>query len=244
MIKIALCDDIVECSKKIEKDIRRYGKEKNRKVKIDLYDSGGRLLLNLQRKKYDLMFLDVFMPKMDGFEIAKKVREIDSDIVIVFCTSYYTIANATKGYAVEAEDFLSRPILYKKIEKILNKVYEKKLIDKEDKLFLKCQDGLITIRISDIIYIQTEIKSVVLYTINDRIKCNQKLGELESRLREKQFYRCHNSYIVNLDYVERLKDNDVLVKDSAEHLKPIPVSKYKRIGFLNALAQYMGNQID
>ena len=77
------------------------------------------------------------MPEMDGFETAEEIRKSDTDVSIVFCTSYYTITNAGKGFEVAAEDFLSKPLLYRKVENILNKIYKKKLLNAEEKLFFE-----------------------------------------------------------------------------------------------------------
>lgn len=166
MIKVALCDDIIDYNKKMESYIEKYGNENHVEVKITSYGSGSQLLLNYQKRKFDVIFLDVSMPEMDGFETAEEIRKSDPDVSIVFCTSYYTITNAGKGFEVAAEDFLSKPLLYRKVENILNKIYKKKLLNAEEKLFLKCHDGLITLQLSDIIYIQTENKLLILHTIH------------------------------------------------------------------------------
>lgn len=116
MIKVGLCDDITDYNKKMENYIIRYGNENHLKVKITAYGSGSQLLLNFQKRKFDIIFLDVSMPELDGFETAERIRSIDENVVIVFCTSFYTISNAGKGFEVDAEDFLSKPLLYKKVE--------------------------------------------------------------------------------------------------------------------------------
>lgn len=116
MIKVALCDDIIDYNKKMESYIEKYGNENHVEVKITSYGSGSQLLLNYQKRKFDVIFLDVSMPEMDGFETAEEIRKSDPDVSIVFCTSYYTITNAGKGFEVAAEDFLSKPLLYRKVE--------------------------------------------------------------------------------------------------------------------------------
>ena len=171
-----------------------------------------------------------------------ELMKVDENVVIVFCTSFYTISNAGKGFEVDAEDFLSKPLLYKKVEHLLNKVYKKKLLCAEEKLFLKCQDGLITLQLSDIIYIQVRNKLLILHTNKGEIQSSQRMRELEERLSRKLFFRCHNSYIVNFDYVEGLKNDSVLVKDKNQQLKEIPVSKYKKEEFMKELAIYVGNR--
>lgn len=240
MIKVGLCDDIMEYNKKIADYIKQYGKENHVEVKTTSYISGTQLLLNYQKRKFDIIFLDVSMPGMNGFETAEEIRGIDQEVSIVFCTAYYTISNAGKGFEVEAEDFLAKPLLYKKIQKVLDKVYKKKLLKAEEKLFLKCQDGLITIQLSDIIYIETKNKILLLHTTDGEIETSQKIGELEKRLSNKLFYRCHNSYIVNFDYVEGLQRESILVKDEGHQITTIPISKYRKEEFLRALAGYMG----
>ena len=216
---MALCDDIIDYNKKMESYIEKYGNENHVEVKITSYGSGSQLLLNYQKRKFDVIFLDVSMPEMDGFETAEEIRKSDPDVSIVFCTSYYTITNAGKGFEVAAEDFLSKPLLYRKVENILNKIYKKKLLNAEEKLFLKCHDGLITLQLSDIIYIQTENKLLILHTIHGDVQSSQRM---------------------NFDYVEGVKKDSVLIKDKAQKLKTIPVSKYKKEEFMRALARYVG----
>lgn len=244
VIKVGLCDDIVDFNKKMESHIEKYGKENHIGVKIISYGSGSQLLLNFQKGKFDIIFLDVSMPELDGFETAEQIRCMDENVSIVFCTSYYTISNAGKGFEVAAEDFLAKPLLYKKVENILDKVYKRKLLCAEEKLFLKCQDGLITLQISDIIYIQTRNKVLILHTIFGDVQSNQRMVELEKRLSKKLFFRCHNSYIVNFDYVEGFQNENVLVKYKNEQVREIPVSKYKKEEFMKALARYVGNRLN
>lgn len=244
LIKVGLCDDIIDFNKKMENHIERYGEENHIEVKINSYGSGSQLLLNFQKGKFDIIFLDVSMPVLDGFETAEQIRCMDENVSIVFCTSYYTISNAGKGFKVAAEDFLAKPLLYKKVENILDKVYKRKLLRVEEKLFLKCQDGLITLQISDIIYIQTRNKLLILHTISGDVESNQRMGELEKRLSKKLFFRCHNSYIVNFDYVEGFQNDNVFIKCKNHQVKEIPVSKYKKEEFMRAFARYVGNQLN
>lgn len=89
----------------MENHLERYGEENHLEVKISSYGSGSQLLLSFQKGKFDIIFLDVSMPELDGFETAERIRRMDENVSIVFCTSYYTISNAGKGFEVAAEDF-------------------------------------------------------------------------------------------------------------------------------------------
>ena len=101
---------------------------------------------------------------------------------------------------------------------------------------------MITLQLSDIIYIHTRNKLLILDTINGEVQNNQRMSELEKRLSKRMFFRCHNSYMVNFDYVEGFKNDHVLVKCNNQQLKEIPVSKYKKEEFLQAFAGYVGYQ--
>lgn len=241
MLKVALCDDVTEDNKKMDSYIRRYGEENSVDVKVTSYVSGSQLLLNYQKRKFDIIFLDISIPQMDGFEIAKKIREIDQNVTIIFCTSYYTITNASKGFEVEAGDFFAKPILYKKVEKILNKAYGKKMVNVEEKLIVKCQDGIYTLQLSDIIYLETSSKTVLIHSAKDVFVSYQKIRDLEERLSDKLFYRCHNCFLVNMDYIESLK-GDVIVLTKGDR-NTIPISKYRKDGLLKALAMYVGEKL-
>lgn len=244
LIKIALCDDIIEYNKKMESLIVRYEEDNHIEVKVVSYGSGTQLLLNFQKRKFDIIFLDISMPDMDGFETAEQIRRIDQEVSIIFCTSYYTISNASRGFKVEAVDFLAKPLLYKKIESILNRVYKRKLLKAEEKLFLKCHDGLITLQLSDIIYVHMRNKVLIMHTIDGDIESNQKMYEFEKRLSRKLFCRCHNSYLVNLDYVEGFQNGNVIIKARDHQMKMIPVSKNKKEEFMRSLARYVGRQVE
>ena len=79
-----------------------------------------------------------------------------------------------------------------------------------------------------------------MHTIHGDVQSSQRMSELEKRLSKKQFYRCHNSYMINFDYVEGVKQDSVLIQYKDQKLKSIPVSKYKKEEFMRALALYVG----
>lgn len=238
MLKVAICDDIKEYIKKMEIYIEKYGTENLVDVKICSYVNGFQLIQTYSKKKYDIIFLDISMPKMDGFEIAGKIREIDQDVTIIFCTSFYTITNAQKAYDVEAKDFLKKPVTYKKIVAILNKVYKRKLINAEEKFILKIREGIFPIQLSDIIYLETRDKAVVLHTVQRDFVTYQTMQEFENKFGNDLFFRCHTSYLVNLDYIEAMRDTDLVLLDKDK--TTIPFSKYNRKELLKHLAKRMG----
>ena len=104
---------------------------------------------------------------------------------------------------------------------------------------LKTQEGIIALQISDIIYMETENKAVVIHTANRNIVTYKKLYEFEKRLGDGLFYRCHQGYLVNLDYVERVQEDSLILKEKVT----IPVSKSKKEELLKKMAKYVAYQL-
>ena len=112
MLKVAICDDNEDFTKRIEEHTEHFSHENNIDVKVSRFISGPQLMLSYFYKKYDIIFLDITMPEMDGFETAERIRKIDSNVVIIFCSSFYNLPNLQKCVQVEAKDFLGKPVLY------------------------------------------------------------------------------------------------------------------------------------
>lgn len=224
----------------MESYIEKYGNENHVEVKITSYGSGSQLLLNYQKRKFDVIFLDVSMPEMDGFETAEKIRKKDDEVSLVFCSMFYSVPNVQKCIELGAKDFLKKPVSYKKVEQHLNKVYNRKLISSEEKLMLKTQDGIAALQISDISYLETDKKAVVIHTEKNNFVTYHKLYEFERKLGDKLFCRCHNGFLVNLDYVERIKDNRIYLSGKDQIV--IPISKSRKENVLQKMAKYIMTQ--
>ena len=242
MLKVAICDDIKEYIKNMGVYVERFGKENSVETKICSYVSGDHLMLTYKKKKYDVIFLDISMSKMDGFETAGRIRKLDQDVTIIFCTAYYTIPNAQKAYEVQANDFLKKPIIYKKVESILNKVYKKKIANAEEKFVLKTREGIFSIQLSDIIYLETKNKAVILHTVQRDFVTYQKIYEFENKFDRGDFFRCHNSFLINLEYVESVRNMNIILMD--DNKTCIPVSKYRKEELLKHLAEHIGRQLN
>lgn len=154
MLKVAICDDNEDFINKMESYLRRFANENTIKLKVNHFFYGQELVMTFIRKKYDIIFLDVKMPEMDGFETAEKIRKKDDEVSLVFCSMFYSVPNVQKCIELGAKDFLKKPVSYKKVEQHLNKVYNRKLISSEEKLMLKTQDGIAALQISDWSYVK------------------------------------------------------------------------------------------
>ncbi len=191
--------------------------------------SGLEALLICQEKKVDLVFLDVNMPEMDGFEIAEKLLELKDKPLFAFVTSHREFA--FKAYDLGALDYIIKPIEKVRIEKTINRVkYQmahEQVIDEKvktklkeridfmlkrykdhenysNKLPIRAKGKIILLNQEDIIYCESQGKKVFIATLDEGHLCNYTLNELEKRLDSIVFFRAHQAFIVNLNYIKEI----------------------------------------
>ena len=176
------------------------------------------------------------MPKMNGIETAKKIRERDSDVIIIFLTSL--VQYALEGYDVNAANYLIKPISRKRMEMELDRWVGTLLQKEEPYICFHNDTGNYRILLKNISYIETYNRNLLIHTAEQNIVCYWKMKEMESKIAFYGFSRNHSSYIVNLFYVENIEKNEV--KLSTERL---PISKTKKREFMEDIAEYWGNLI-
>ncbi len=171
--------------------------------RIKSYSSGEEIVAC--EKRFDIIFLDIKMGSMGGIETARRLREKNSEAVLIFVTGI-------KEYVFEALDlyafqYLLKPINEKKFAEVLERAVKE--VEKHSyrrELFIRSKK--LTIAQADILYIESNGKKVEIHTVNstESIDIYGTMDELEKELDE-NFYRCHRSYIVNMSHIAGY-DND------------------------------------
>lgn len=115
-MRIAVCDDEEACRMQVKNEVEKIlGLD----VVVDLYPSGRELLAGFEKFSYDIIFLDIEMPGMDGISLARKLRTKDGTVFLVFLTGH--IEYALKGYEVNALRYLTKPVKEEKLKEVLCK---------------------------------------------------------------------------------------------------------------------------
>ncbi|AAK79548.1 DNA-binding LytR/AlgR family response regulator [Clostridium acetobutylicum] len=230
MLKIAVCDDNDIEREEIVHIINKHLKYNQKDFTILKFEQAEQVLKSII--KFDLYFLDIKMEKMNGIELAKNIRNISKDAVIIFVTSYRDYV--FDAFDVRAFNYIIKPIDQERIKKILNEAlaeFEKqdrfiitKTISKSTKVFLR-----------DITYIEAEKRKIKIHTTYDVIEYYNKISQLEEELREYNFFRCHKSYIVNLGYVKSYDNTSITLENNDK----IYISKYRLNDFLKTFMYYL-----
>ena len=175
----------------------------------------GKTALELVEKlKPDVVFLDVEMPEMTGVECARAIQDLDPNVVIIFATAHdHYMGDAFEVYAF---DYLIKPFKVERVIQTLERARERlsaragraaapvvKPRALSGRMMLKHRDGVTFVDLQDILLIQREERTTVLYTAdNERYVTNDTLSEMEERLPSDVFFRCHKSYIINLNHIK------------------------------------------
>lgn len=232
MLRIGLCDDEVEAREAIrfelEKDILAAGEE------IVYEFSSGKSAVRWLIKhpgEIDLLFLDVEMDGMNGMETARRIREFDRELLIVFVTGYSDYV--FEGYEVGALDYVLKPAFGDKLLRILARVRELLESGRDGTFVFKNTDGTFRMKLRNIDYFYSDKRKVVLAAQGREYPFYSRLDEVQERLGGK-FVRIHQRYLVNPMRVEHIGRDAVSIGDTQ-----LPVSRNLKEEALSKLAEAM-----
>ena len=162
-------------------------------------------LKEITKTKFDVVFLDISMPNITGLELADSIIQLEPKTFIIFQTAYSEFA--LEAYKNGGMGYLVKPIESNDIKNILEKIRNfKSSSDEQSKKILgKRGDKLYLIDISDIYYIKADLDEVIVRIKDTDAYARRKIGDLETLLSGKNFFRVHRSYIVNVDKIKSMK---------------------------------------
>lgn len=237
MIKIAICEDEKVHQELLTKNLQKLFNELSLDYEVYLFNSGEQLLENYP-EDIDIFLLDIQMNELSGMDIARKIREIDKNTVeIIFTTSL--IEYVQEGYEVRAYRYLLKPIEFKDIKKHITACIEEIHMRKDKYLVISNKYDNYKIKIDTILYIEVQNKDITIHTLDSDYKVKMSMNKIEKELKEYSFFRCHKSFLININFVENVKQYIAILENGQE----VPVSRYKfkqfKTVFLNSLRKVL-----
>lgn len=207
-MRIAIIDDEMHWRTAAEQVVTTH--YSNVEITIDTYESGEEYLNS--KIPYDISFVDIEMPIVDGFETIEKSRIYNPDGVYIILTTHTEMSR--RGYLVNAFRYIDKINL---VDEMIEAMQSAELIlGRNNKIEVSIIDvGIRKIVLKDILYIETEKHHILIHTKEKDIRCNNTMKEMEDILDEKWFFRCHNSYIVNLDEIARIDKRIIYLKNGS-----------------------------
>jgi len=238
-----LVDDEIGSIKSLEWELQMF-KEQVEIVHTDQNPEAA--LEKLKELKPDILFIDIEMPKMNGFQFVEKAGKIDTHVV--FCTAYDQFA--VKAFKVSALDYLLKPVNEDELARVLKKIstqenqggFQKKMDllmenikSKEGKfrtIVVPSMEGLEFVKVDTILRCESDSNYTKIFFENEKpILISKTLKSIEEMIENMGFFRVHHSHLINLEYVQKY------VRGNAGHIimhdgSSVPVSRSKKAEFL------------
>ncbi len=228
MIKIAVCDDEKIYSDKICSCINReLEKQALSDYDITVYNSGTEFAAEGEKLyEYDVIFLDINMPDINGFELASKIKDNNNNIYIVFVTSFLNYA--IQGYRFDALRFILKSDMDNLMQECIETIIRLMKIDYHSVTY-DFIEGRQEIIVNSLCYIESKKHKLTFnfYGKDKTLGLYKKLDEVEKDLEGYGFFRIHKSYLVNVKYIKRIINYAAVMQDGME--LPIPREKIKQV---------------
>ena len=234
-IRIAIVEDEEEDAKKLKEAILDTENDINFVSDIAVFNHSVPFI-DKYKADYDIIFLDIELPDINGLDLAHKIRELDQSVIIIFVTNMSQFA--VEGYKVDAMDFIIKPISVPNLRVKLERAYSKIIYNQKDKLIINDKVSTTVVPTSEIKYIEVINHKLIFHTIKGDFTSIGSLTKLEEKLMNLAFSRCNNCYLVNLKYVTRVEGFTLFIDDDT-----IQISRSKKRTFMKALADYLGGTL-
>jgi DNA-binding LytR/AlgR family response regulator len=185
------------------------------------YENGIEALRQLRGEDFDLLFLDIEMPGLNGISLLKSLSHRPA---VVLTTAYRDYA--VEGFDLEVLDYLVKPFSFSRMQQTMDKFvrWRDTVVSPQEALFLKVDKQLIQVQTKDILYLESKKDYVRVYAIGHEYLCHLTLTDITAKLPPEKFFRLHRSYTVALDKISLLKDNWVHIGG-----RTLPVSRELRM---------------
>ena len=232
MIKIAIVEDEEEMLNTLKEYIKRFFTSNDLQYDLTCFLTASKLI-NTYKFEYDLIFMDINLPGVDGMSAVKELRDKDSNVTVIFVTSLAQYA--IKGYEVNAFDFILKPINYYNFSLKMNRALPILNAKNNKTIAISNKTNFKTIEVSTIMYIEVIDHKIVIHTTKGNYDSFDTLNKYIDLLKDDSFALCNRSYLINLKYVDEVDQKYVYVGDDA-----LIISRPRRKDFIHAFNMYLG----
>ena len=192
----------------------------------------GKSFLQWYSPEYDLILMDIMMPDMNGMETAMRLREMDTQVALIFVTNMAQFA--IQGYEVQAMDYILKPINKYSFAMKLKRAIARTAVRNNDNIRIRSEGELVLISINDITYLEIVDHRVVYHTTGGCYAEAISLKDARGKIDRPYFVYCNRSYLVNLRHVTSVGRDEVTV--GGERLI---ISRPQRKQFVNAFSDFL-----
>ncbi|MGL6199431.1 MAG: LytR/AlgR family response regulator transcription factor [Lachnospiraceae bacterium] len=234
-INIAIVEDELEYSNHIKEYLHRYEREYGEIFHITVFRDGDEIAIGY-KSQFDIILMDIQMQFMDGMQAAEKIREVDSEVIIIFITNMTQYA--IKGYQVDALDYVLKPIDYFSFSSRLERAIARMKNRVRHYITITVKGGTVKLDVSDVFFIESQRHNLVYHAKNKEYETTATLKETEEKIGKLGFCRVNKGCLINLEHVDGVWDGCARVNG-----ENIPISRARKNLFMEALTNYVSEVI-
>ena len=219
MIRVAVCDDEIYILKELSQHIEIAFQKLELPISLHSFDRPEELLRQWETEPFDVLFLDIDMPGMDGVILGRHLRAREPRPCIIYISNRENRVYDT--FSVSPLRFIRKSHFHEEIDESVNAIFQWWESQKQKKLLIVSRDKTISLDIDSIIYVESLEKMQKIVTTNGTYQVRHPLGELEEKLSGFGFIRPHKGYLVNYSYISHIETGLFVLRDDIR----IPISK-------------------
>lgn len=235
VIRIGIVDDDPLSRQFLLDHVHRFEQEHGQAFDVRTFDDG-RAIAAPYVADFDIVFLDVEMEHLDGFATARRIREVDPEVVLVFITNMAQFA--IRGYEVDALSYLLKPVPYFAFSQELSRSLQRARRRGKRSIMLQSAGELVKVDIDDIVYLESIKHRILVHTLDRQITITGTLKDMEHTLDDQRFFRSNSGYLVNLRHVVGVQQSTCILVGGHELL----ISRPRKKAFLQALTDFVGGR--
>ena len=217
-LQIAICDDLEEERVILSRMLRNYARRQGLSLQVHFFVRGEELLQSVRRANAcQVLFLDIYMPGISGVETARRLRAAGYGASIVFATT--STDHGVDSFEVRASDYLVKPFRQEEVDRALDWCLEH-MPEPLRSLSVYAEGETQEFPLASVLYIEVLGHQSHIHTLRQTVVVRKSLDDLERAVDSPDFFRCHRSFLVNLNHAERIESSDFLMSDGAR----IPIS--------------------
>lgn len=234
MLRCAIVEDSPRELEHLKDCLARYSAERDTPLEITAFGDAVSFL-EKYRADYDIVFMDIELPGLNGMEAAHRLREMDQQVILIFVTNMAQFA--VKGYEVDALDYIIKPAQYGPLSIKLDRAAQRWRTAAES-VMVALPTGTQRLLLREIYYIEVQGHKLTYHTEKGQVAGSGTLQDTENRLRGRGFLRCNKCYLVNQKHIQAVNGSDVVLTNG----ETLPISRLRKKEFMEELARSMGNE--
>lgn len=236
MIRLGIVEDDPTSVDRVLSHLDRLMRDVPERFQVRAFRDGADLIADY-RPEWDVLLLDIQMARVDGMTTARRIREVDSEVIIIFITN--SPQYAVSGYEVDALSYLLKPLTYAAFAHEMRRVILRlRQRDRRDLLFTTVDGAHHRVAVDDIRYLESVKHRIEVHTLDGTFGVVSTLKAMEDTLSGEGFMRCHSGLLVNLRHVTGIDGSECRVRGGAV----LPISRPRKREFLAGLAAYVGSR--